>query len=106
MRNLSAQALQALQKRLQAVNLSPAPDQATQIWFLRDRSLDVEETVQKLTAMTKWRQQTCPSGLTEAAVAAEAATGKAFLHNGQDNYGRPVVVIRAALHRTGEPLCL
>lgn len=95
------QALRSLQERLKSLQLSPPPDTATQIWFLRDRSLDVDETVQKLAAMTQWRRQTCPSGLTQQEVAAEAATGKVILHEQEDNYGRPVVVVRAALHRTG-----
>ena len=32
------------------------PDEDTLKWFLRDRKLDVDETVDKLTNMLKWRQ--------------------------------------------------
>ena len=32
----------------------------------------------------------------------EAATGKAYLHKHKDVHGRPVIVIKSALHRTGK----
>ncbi len=37
----------------------------------------------------------------QADIAAEAATGKAFLHSHTDVNGRPVIVVRAARHITG-----
>lgn len=42
------------------------------------------------------------SDLTEADIQPEYATGKGFLHEHPDLYGRPVVIIRAARHRIGE----
>lgn len=32
----------------------------------------------------------------------EAATGKGYLHNHKDVHGRPVIVIKSALHKTGQ----
>ena len=53
--------------------------------------------------------------ITEASVAAEAATGKAYLHSSTDVHGRPVIVIRVNKHitsarraaraRTSHPYC-
>jgi hypothetical protein len=68
-------------------------------WFCR--KLDVGEAVEKLTRMMEWRRDFMPTPLTEADVAAEAATGKAFLHSHTDVNGRPVIVVRAARHITG-----
>lgn len=68
-------------------------------WFCR--KLDVGEAVEKLTRMMEWRRDFMPTPLTEADVAAEAATGKAFLHSHPDVNGRPVIVVRAARHITG-----
>ena len=38
--------------------------------------------------------------ITEASVAAEAATGKAYFHSSTDIHGRPVIVIRVNKHIT------
>lgn len=38
--------------------------------------------------------------ITEASVAVEAATGKAYLHSSPDVHGRPVIVIRVQKHIT------
>lgn len=40
--------------------------------------------------------------ITEQTVAAELASGKAYLHTAKDVNGRPVIVIRAQKHVTGE----
>lgn len=32
----------------------------------------------------------------------EAATGKGYLHKHKDVHGRPVIVIKSALHKTGK----
>lgn len=95
------QALQQLRARM-ATCEAGEPDEATQQWFLRDRKLDVEEAAEKLTRMMEWRRDFMPVPLTEADVAAEAATGKAFLHSHNDVNGRPVIVVRVARHITGD----
>lgn len=78
------------------------PDEDTLKWFLRDRKLDVDETVDKLTNMLKWRQDFHADDLTWEMVAKEASTGKAYLHKHKDVSGQPVIVIRSSLHNTGE----
>ena len=55
--------------------------------------------------MTLWKRQCCPQRLTPTDVSAEAATGKVMLHSNLDQYGRPVAIVRAALHKKGTP-CL
>ena len=52
---LLLQALQQLQDKMNACSYGK-PDEDTLKWFLRDRKLDVDETVDKLTNMLKWRQ--------------------------------------------------
>ncbi len=78
------------------------PDSETVRWFLRDRDFDVEETVSKLKKFMTWRSRFRPQDLTLSDVAEEAATGKAYLHKHFDVHGRPVIVVRARLHITGE----
>jgi hypothetical protein len=63
--------------------------------------LDIPEAAAKLTTALAWRADIRPGALTPAAVAGEAATGKAFLHAHPDAGGRPVVVVTAARHVTG-----
>lgn len=55
--------------------------------------------------MMQWRQEFL-RGVTPSAadVAAEAATGKAVLHSHKDVNGRPVIIIRASRHITGQAL--
>lgn len=43
-----------------------------------------------------------PVPLTSADVANEAATGKAYLHSHTDINNRPVIIVRASRHITGE----
>lgn len=43
--------------------------------------------------------------ITETSVAAEAATGKAYLHSSTDVHGRPVIVIRVNKHITSALRC-
>ncbi len=66
----------------------------------------MEEAAEKLTRMMEWRRDFMPAPLTDADVAEEAATGKAFLHNHTDVNGRPVIVVRAARHITGALGCV
>lgn len=94
-------ALQQLQDKMTTCSYGQ-PDEDTQKWFLRDRKLDVNETAEKLTNMLKWRRDFKADSLTWDQVAREAATGKAYLHEHTDVNGQPVIVIRAALHKTGE----
>jgi len=61
----------------------------------------VGEAAAKLATALAWRADIRPGALTPAAVAAEAATGKAVLHTHPDAAGRPVVVVTAAKHVTG-----
>ena len=67
----------------------------------RDRNLDVDAAVNKLARYLAWRADVRPHELTADDVAAEAATGKAYLHPFPDAAGRPAVVIRCAKHVIG-----
>lgn len=76
-------------------------------WFLRDRSLKVDEAVEKLRKVTAWRQQVRPDALSEDDVFHQISTGKGYIHDHLDLAGRPVVVVRVAKHFPGESdICL
>eukprot|EP00884_Botryococcus_braunii_P020362 jgi/Botrbrau1/7009/Bobra.0165s0038.1 len=94
-------ALDEVKRQMEESSLG-VPDSETVRWFLRDRDFDVEETVLKLQKFMKWRSEIRPQDLTLPDVAEEAATGKAYLHKHFDISGRPVVVVRARLHVTGQ----
>ena len=72
------------------------------MWHLLRRKLDVDAAAEKLVRMMEWRQGFL-GGVTptEADVAEEAATGKAYLHTRKDINGRPVIIVRASRHITG-----
>ncbi|GFR44643.1 hypothetical protein Agub_g5932 [Astrephomene gubernaculifera] len=78
------------------------PDEATLKWYLRDRYFDVNEAEQKLRGMLKWRRSFQPQATTPEQIAAEAASGKAYVHSQPDRFGRPAIVIRTRLHVTGQ----
>lgn len=96
---------------------------------MRDRDLEVDETVAKLRRYLAWRADVKPHEVREyegvktksqkndvffphppstsfqlsaTDVAAEAATGKVYLHPHPDALGRPVVVVRCARHVIGQ----
>ncbi|MEW5297860.1 MAG: hypothetical protein WDW36_001039 [Sanguina aurantia] len=81
---------------------SPAPDEETLKWYLRDRYFDVTEAEEKLRSMLRWRSDFQPSTITRESVAAEFKSGKAYVHAHCDVYGRPVVFIKTKLHVTGQ----
>ncbi|KAJ8753621.1 hypothetical protein K2173_022862 [Erythroxylum novogranatense] len=68
------------------------------LWFLRDRKFSVDEAVSKLTKAIRWRQDFGMSELTEDSVKSIAGTGKAYVHDSFDVYGRPVLVVVASKH--------
>jgi hypothetical protein len=54
-------------------------------WFLKDRSLEVEEAADKLARYVQWRADGFSNlSLDDSAIAAEAATGKAYLRDDTD----------------------
>ena len=61
----------------------------------------MSEAASKLATALAWRADIKPAALTPAAVAKEAATGKAVLHSHPDASGRPVVLVTAVKHLTG-----
>jgi len=95
------QALRAVSERM-ASSPFGIPNDTTMQWFLRDRKFDVDETVNKLEKMMKWRQDFRVDDITEHTVSSEKATGKAFVHTHQDVNGRPVIIIRVEKHITKE----
>ncbi|MEW5315638.1 MAG: hypothetical protein WDW38_007052 [Sanguina aurantia] len=95
------QTLKQLQQRFVGGS-SPAPDEETLKWYLRDRYFDVTEAEEKLRSMLRWRSDFQPSTITRESVAAEFKSGKAYVHAHCDVYGRPVVFIKTKLHVTGQ----
>eukprot|EP00271_Cylindrocystis_brebissonii_P013523 TRINITY_DN33406_c0_g1_i1.p1 TRINITY_DN33406_c0_g1~~TRINITY_DN33406_c0_g1_i1.p1 ORF type:complete len:308 (+),score=56.06 TRINITY_DN33406_c0_g1_i1:67-990(+) len=68
------------------------------LWFLKDRKFNTEKAVAKVAQAITWRTEFGVDSLTDAAVAAPAASGQALLHSSMDTKGRPVVIIVAAKH--------
>ncbi|MED6197968.1 hypothetical protein PIB30_061767 [Stylosanthes scabra] len=68
------------------------------LWFLKDRKFSVDEAVNKLTKAIKWRQDFNVAELTEEAVKDVAQTGKAYVHDFLDIYGRPVLMVIGSKH--------
>uniref|UniRef100_A0A061S9V7 Motile sperm domain-containing protein 2-like n=1 Tax=Tetraselmis sp. GSL018 TaxID=582737 RepID=A0A061S9V7_9CHLO len=95
------QALYEVQERMKNCPYG-VPDEATCRWFLRDRKFDIVEAEEKLQEMMKWRREFGVDRITEAMVAAEAATGKAQLWDHPDVWGQPVVLVRVDRHVIGE----
>jgi hypothetical protein len=85
-----------------AASAVDAPDRDTQQWFLRDRKFDVNAAVEKLESAQRWRKEFRVDEITDQRVAAELASGKAYLHTAKDVNDRPVIVIRVDKHVTGE----
>ena len=89
------QALQSLQARFKSSGLGQPSDEEAQ-WFLRDRSFDVDEAYDKLSTCLRWRRESGIAHVSWEDVRTEAQTGKAYLHEHLDVYGRPALVIRVA----------
>jgi hypothetical protein len=87
------QALDALKRRFQSSSLGMPTDDEAQ-WFLRDRSFDVEEAYAKLRTCLAWRRNFGLEHVTYQRIEREAATGKAYLHEHNDIFGRPALVVR------------
>ncbi|KAF6256482.1 hypothetical protein COO60DRAFT_1528798 [Scenedesmus sp. NREL 46B-D3] len=68
------------------------------------RYFDVNEAEEKLTATLKWRHMFKADDITLDDVQAEYATGKSVVHDRLDNFGRPVLIIRANKHNPSEHL--
>ncbi|KAL0335752.1 UNVERIFIED_CONTAM: Phosphatidylinositol transfer protein C [Sesamum radiatum] len=77
-------------------------DEEMILWFLKDRKFSIEDTVAKLTKAIRWRHEFRVSELSEESVKIAAETGKAYVHNYPDVYGRPVLIVEAAKHFPGK----
>ncbi|CAK7325060.1 unnamed protein product [Dovyalis caffra] len=73
-------------------------DEEMILWFLKDRKFSVDEAVSKLTKAIKWRAEFRVSELSEESVKSIANTGKAYVHDSLDVYGRPVLMVVASNH--------
>jgi len=73
-------------------------DEEMIMWFLKDRRFSVDEAVMKLSKTIKWRKEFGVGELSEESVRPVAKTGKGFVHNSFDVYGRPVLVVVACKH--------
>ncbi|KAF8062701.1 SPAC3H8.02 [Scenedesmus sp. PABB004] len=94
------EALRALQDEL-AGDPHGCPDEESLKWWLRDSALQPAPAARAVRAMLAWRAAHGLADLSHGDVAAEAASGKAYLHDAPDAAGRPVVVVRAARHTIG-----
>lgn len=77
------------------------PSEEDYVWYLRDRSFDVDEAADKLERTMRFRREFRPQELTKDDVRVAYATGVADLLQTRDRFGRPVLVIRAANHTPG-----
>ncbi|XP_051133239.1 CRAL-TRIO domain-containing protein C3H8.02 isoform X3 [Andrographis paniculata] len=77
-------------------------DEELIFWFLKDRKFSVEDTVFKLTKAIGWRHEFGVSELSEESVGNVAKTGKAYIHDCLDVYGRSVLIVDASKHFPGE----
>ncbi|XP_011046186.1 PREDICTED: uncharacterized protein LOC105140859 isoform X2 [Populus euphratica] len=73
-------------------------DEEMILWFLKDRKFSVDEAVSKLTKAIKWREEFKVSELSEESVKSMADTGKAYVHDSLDVYGKPVLIVAASKH--------
>ncbi|XP_078149327.1 sec14p-like phosphatidylinositol transfer family protein isoform X1 [Carex rostrata] len=73
-------------------------DEEMILWFLKDRKFSVEESVSKLSKAIKWRQEFGVTELSEESVKELYKTGKAYVHDHLDKYGRPVLVVVGSKH--------
>ena len=79
----------------------PQPSEEDYVWYLRDRSFDVDEAADKLERTMRFRREFRPQELTKDDVRVAYATGVADLLQTRDRFGRPVLVIRAANRTPG-----
>ncbi|KAB5525011.1 hypothetical protein DKX38_022760 [Salix brachista] len=73
-------------------------DEEMILWFLKDRRFSVEEAVSKLNKAIKWREEFRVSELSEESVKSIVDTGKAYVHDSLDVYGKPVLIVVASKH--------
>lgn len=73
-------------------------DEEMILWFLKDRKFSVDDAVSKLHKAIRWRHEFGVSDLSEESVKSIAETGKAYVHDNFDVYGRPVLVVDASKH--------
>ena len=80
-------------------------DEVTATWFLRDRRYDVKKAAGKLRRMLEWRERLGGGWGKQfpwEQVEPEAQTGKAYVHDTTDRFGRPVIVVDVGKHVTGD----
>ncbi|XP_057952242.1 CRAL-TRIO domain-containing protein C3H8.02 [Malania oleifera] len=74
------------------------------LWFLKDRRFSVEDAAAKLAKAIKWRREFGVSALSEESVKSLAETGKAYVHEFHDVHDRPVLIVVASRHFSGDPV--
>lgn len=71
-------------------------------WFLRDRRLDVGESVSKLEQCLRWRREFRVDYIGPEHFMGEMRSKKAYFHKHRDLAGRPVLVVVAQRHNLFE----
>lgn len=77
-------------------------DDATMLWFLKDRGLDVVEAAEKCLKYNAWREEKGYHSIAFASVEEEFNTGKAVLLDQRDVLGRQVVAVTLTKHVIAE----
>ncbi|KAG9129690.1 hypothetical protein Leryth_017768 [Lithospermum erythrorhizon] len=77
-------------------------DEEMILWYLKDRKYSVNEAISKLTKAIRWRHEFGVSNLTEDSVRKAAETGKSYLHDHLDVFGRPALIVTPSKHIPGQ----
>lgn len=91
-----AAGLAAVQSTLAGAAGCPPCDDATALWFLRDRKMNAVAAAAKLEAFLRWRADL--GEISDADIAPSIAEGAAYLHPHLDVEGRAVIIVEISKH--------
>jgi hypothetical protein len=90
-----AAGVEAMKTALAAAD-APECDEATMVWFLRDRKLDADAASAKLINFLRWRKEL--GAITDEDVRSSLEQGAAYVHPHLDKEGRACIVVEVAKH--------
>jgi hypothetical protein len=93
--------LNELSERLASDFPNDVKDKVALVRFLKARKWKLDKAESMFRNRMKWVQEYQPHKITEEDIKSVTDAGKAFFY-GRDKLGRPILVIRAAKHRTNE----